>query len=156
MALLSSTFRFSPASGGTPRPAARRRAATGAPSFFCPGNGRQGTQRLRLCRSAPDDYWSTPPRCPGELIPIPAPRWWTLELRPEDLVEPTGQGVEELKAIRDALLRDPLQPVWLALQEIVATGGNVFRCQCFHVGVLSGSTRYLLSGKYKRDSRMSC
>ncbi|OEL37141.1 hypothetical protein BAE44_0001840, partial [Dichanthelium oligosanthes] len=66
-------------------------------------------------------------------------RWWTPQLRPEDLVEPTGHGVEELEAIRDTLLQDPLQPIWLAVQEIVATGGNFFRCRCFHAGIVSGS-----------------
>jgi hypothetical protein len=72
------------------------------------------------------------PRCASE------DEWWTVPLRPEDLVETTGHGVEELLAIRDALVGDPLRPIWLALQEIVATGGNFLRCRCFHAGLVSG------------------
>ncbi|CAN6329564.1 unnamed protein product [Urochloa humidicola] len=131
MALLR-TFHIAPASGGIPRPTTTTwRAAAGGGGFF-PGKGRQGTttsKRLRLSR--PAGY-----RSPSQLIP--PPRWWELELRPEDLVEPTGKGIEELKAIRDALVRDPLQPICLAVQEVVATRGNLFRCQCFHAGVLTG------------------
>ncbi|CAN6338710.1 unnamed protein product [Urochloa humidicola] len=134
MALLPATFRFAPSSGGIPRPTTWRAAtaAAGATSFS-PGKGRNGTasKGLRLSRTAAQCY-----RCPADLIP-PA-RWWEPELRPEDLVEPTGKGLEELKAIRDALVRDPLQPICLTVQEIIATGGNLFRCQSFHAGVLTG------------------
>src|SRR5438105_1942757 len=122
MALGSATVQFSPANGVIPRPTTTSRPA-GAVRFF-PGNGgRQGAMKLRLCRSSPADD-----------------TWGTLQLLPEDLIEPTGHGAEELEAIRDALIRDPLQPIWLALQEIVATGGNLFRCRCFHAGIVYGST----------------
>ncbi|CAL4891445.1 unnamed protein product [Urochloa decumbens] len=143
MALLPAIFRFAPASGGIPRPTTtttttwRTAAGAGAATArFSPGKqGRQGTRTaskgLRLSRTAPQCY-----RCPADLIP--PERWWEPELRPEDLVEPTGQGLEELKAIRDALVRDPLQPIGLAVKEVVATGGNLFRCQSFHAGVLTG------------------
>ncbi|GJN35286.1 hypothetical protein PR202_gb24039 [Eleusine coracana subsp. coracana] len=105
------------------RPPATWRAAAGAVCFFPAKGRRQGgaTTSLRLCRAYPD----------------PEGRWWTPQLRPEDLIEPTVNGVEEMKAIRDTLIREPLQPVWLALQEIVATRGNLFRCRCFHTGILS-------------------
>ncbi|TVU49535.1 hypothetical protein EJB05_00848 [Eragrostis curvula] len=121
MALQSSAttnFFFPPAGGGL-RSATACRA--GAVRFF-PGKGQRASLRLR-CSSGHYDLQE---------------RWWTPQMRPEDFVEPTGKGVEEMKAIRDALIRDPLQPVWLAVQEIVATRGNLLRCQGFRVAIVSG------------------
>ncbi|TVU16347.1 hypothetical protein EJB05_39906 [Eragrostis curvula] len=85
--------------------------------------GRQA-KRLRVsCAPPPSD---------------PESKWWIAPLSPEDLVEPTGQGLEELGAIWNALVRSPLRPVLHALQEIKATGGNIFRCHSFHAGLVSG------------------
>ena len=116
----SAGIRFSPASGVSavlPRRAGAITTWRAAPSFL-QGKGTRGRGQgtdLRLCAQ----------RSPEDLIP--AHMLWTSspELRPEDLVEPTGQGVEELLAIRDALLRDPLRPIRLAVQEMLATGGNI-------------------------------
>ncbi|WVZ99163.1 hypothetical protein U9M48_044500 [Paspalum notatum var. saurae] len=65
------------------------------------------------------------------------PKWWRMPLSPEDLVEPTEQGLEELEAIWNALVQDPLQPILTALQEIKATKGDLFRCRWFHPGIVS-------------------
>ncbi|KAG2575184.1 hypothetical protein PVAP13_7KG418201 [Panicum virgatum] len=121
MALPSATIRFSQAAtNAITRPATRR--STVSTLRFYPDRMRGA--KLRLQRA---------PRCASE------DEWWTVPLRPEDLVETTGHGVEELLAIRDALVGDPLRPIWLALQEIVATGGNFLRCRCFHAGLVSGA-----------------
>nr|CAB3485957.1 unnamed protein product [Digitaria exilis] len=127
MALQPATIRFSEAATGVIfRSNARRSTAVSNAFRFCPDGIMRGT-RLRLCRA--------PRRCAPE-----NDVWWTVPLRPEDLVETTGHGLEELVAIRDALVTDPLRPTWVALQEIVATGGNIFRCRCFHAGLVSGQT----------------
>ncbi|WVZ90926.1 hypothetical protein U9M48_037178 [Paspalum notatum var. saurae] len=109
-----------------PRPGATATTRRSAAARFLltpvPGKKGTGTKNLSLlCRSDPED------------------KWWVPQLRPEDLVEPTGKGAEEVKAIRDAMVLDPLQPICLALREIVATRGNILRCRCFHAGIVSGA-----------------
>ncbi|KAJ1263561.1 hypothetical protein BS78_09G195200 [Paspalum vaginatum] len=85
---------------------------------------RRGVKLSLCCAHAP----------PSDLDP----KWWRMPLTPEDLVEPTGQGLEELEAIWNALVQDPLQPILTALQEIKATKGDLFRCRWFHPGIVSG------------------
>lgn len=109
-----------------------RRGANGAPLCFSGSregkrralslpNGSQGRSlRLRLCCAPPES------------------KWWTTPLTPDDLIEPTGHGQEELEAIWNALVEEPLRPILTAFQEIKATNGNVFRCRCFHAGITSG------------------
>lgn len=119
MALRPATIRLSPAAAGViSRPTTRRSAASAL--RLVPDGSCRRARKLRLCCAPEDD------------------EWWATPVRPEDLVEPTGHGAEEVIAIRDALVGDPLRPVSLAFQEIVATGGNIFRCRCFHAGVMSG------------------
>jgi hypothetical protein len=79
----------------------------------------------------------------------PEDKWWTPQLSPEDLVEPTGHGAGEMDAIRDALVRDLFEPIWLAAQEIVATRGDLFRCRCFHAGIV-----YVR--KQERENNLAC
>uniref|UniRef100_A0A0D9VPH6 Uncharacterized protein n=1 Tax=Leersia perrieri TaxID=77586 RepID=A0A0D9VPH6_9ORYZ len=75
-------------------------------------NGSQGIRRsLRL-------------RCASPFAPE-EPMWWATALTPDDLIEPTGHD-------------EPLRPVVIALQEIKACNGNVFRCHCFHAGITLG------------------
>ncbi|KAJ1296007.1 hypothetical protein BS78_01G265900 [Paspalum vaginatum] len=126
---MMAAIRLSPACSGVlpSRPATTAtRSSTGAVRFFrakkAGVQGQAGTRKnLSLCRSDPVD------------------KWWVPQLRPEDLVEPTGQGAEEMEAIQDALVREPLRPIWLGLKEIVATGGNLFRCRWFHAGLVTGA-----------------
>ncbi|KAL6651506.1 hypothetical protein ACP70R_010431 [Stipagrostis hirtigluma subsp. patula] len=120
MAMNSATVRFSPATTGV---FSRSTGAANAGSLcFSPDASQRAKLRLSCAvRRAPEED-----------------RWWAAPLRPEDLIEPTGEGLEEVVAIRDALLRDTLRPIWLAVQEIAATGGNIFRCRCFHAGIVSG------------------
>ncbi|EES01340.1 hypothetical protein BDA96_03G292700 [Sorghum bicolor] len=126
MALRPATIRLSPAAAGViSRPTTRRSAASAL--RLVPDGSCRRARKLRLCCAPEDD------------------EWWATPVRPEDLVEPTGHGAEEVIAIRDALVGDPLRPVSLAFQEIVATGGNIFRCRCFHAGVMSG-TLLLVAG----------
>ncbi|TVU49531.1 hypothetical protein EJB05_00844 [Eragrostis curvula] len=128
MALQSSAttnFFFPPAAGGLRSSTACRAGAGNAVRFF-PGKSRRGTKTTSLQLRCSSGHYHL------------QERWWTLQMRPDDFVEPTGKGAEEMKAIRDALVRDPLQPVWLAVQEIVATRGNLLRCRGFHVAVVSG------------------
>uniref|UniRef100_A0A0D9WA75 Uncharacterized protein n=1 Tax=Leersia perrieri TaxID=77586 RepID=A0A0D9WA75_9ORYZ len=76
--------------------------------------------------------------------PLPSPAWWAKELKEEDAkffplvdLEPAGRGLEEIDAIRNALLFGPLEPVLHALREIGAAG-NLFRCRSFHIATISG------------------
>ncbi|WVZ57962.1 hypothetical protein U9M48_008287 [Paspalum notatum var. saurae] len=124
---MMAAIRLAPAcSGVLPSRPATTRSSTRAVRFFPGkkggGQGQAGTRKnLSLCRSDPVD------------------KWWVPQLRPEDLVEPTGHGAEEMEAIQDNLVREPLRPICLALQEILATGGNLFRCRCFHAGLVTGA-----------------
>ncbi|GJN01547.1 hypothetical protein PR202_ga18821 [Eleusine coracana subsp. coracana] len=130
MAINSATLRISRTTGGGVISRSTTPRSAGIVRFFPDGRQQVTTTKLRLSCAAPQ----------RSAVPDDEDKWWTTPLRPEDLEEPTGQGVEELVAIRDALTGDPLRPVWLALQEIVATGGNIFRCRCFHAGVVAGTS----------------
>ncbi|XP_012702954.1 uncharacterized protein LOC105914790 [Setaria italica] len=130
---MSSSLANSPVAGTVNSRLMRSHAATGG-TFHLPRISR-GIKLRSCCAPAP----------PSD----PDPKWWEMPLSPDDLIEPTGQGLEELGAMWNALVQDPLRPILIALQEIKATKGDLFRCRCFHAGFVSGTSSLLVAGFYQ-------
>ncbi|WVZ99164.1 hypothetical protein U9M48_044501 [Paspalum notatum var. saurae] len=122
-AAMSSFLSNSPAAGTVKYRSMWRHATAAGGTLHLP-RVRRGVKLSMCCAPAP----------PSD----PDTKWWMMPLSPEDLVEPTGQGLAELEAIWNALVQDPLQPILTALQEIKATKGDFFRCRWFHPGIVSG------------------